>query len=46
MCQKIGNAPFTFNSDGLLSLLRISKLDPDLHGAYVLPCKTFDIGNE
>ena len=27
-------------------LLRISKLDPDLHSRFVLPCKEFDTGNE
>ena len=36
--NKLGYAPpLMLNSDGLMSLLRISKLDTDLYGTCVLP---------
>ena len=44
--NKSGHASPTPNSDGLLSLERSSKLDPDLHGTCVLPCQEFDAGIE
>ena len=39
MLLKSGRGPLTLNSDGLLSLLRISKLNADLNGACVLPVR-------
>ena len=44
--NKLGHAPLTLNSDGLMSLLRISKLDTDLYGTCVLPWKELGNGNE
>ena len=40
--NKLGHAPLTLNSDGLMSLLRISKLDTDLYSTCVLPWKELD----
>ena len=44
--NKLGHAPLALNSDGLLSMLRISKLDADLHGTCDLTCKEFYTGNK
>ena len=43
--NKSGRAPLTLNSDGLLSLLCISKFNAD-HGACVPPRRKFDAENE
>ena len=43
--NKSGRAPLTLDSDSLLSLLCISKLNAD-PGACVPPCGEFDAENE
>ena len=44
--NKSGHAPITLDSNGVLSLLRISKLDADHYATCILPRKEFDTGNE